>query len=158
MVLRALGNEPVRHCDDAPLDLDSFGGEGVGRALVRAANEAQGVESRDKRQIEQGPQPHADQARHEEVGVDQVEASRLAHEAAHRVGERRHVRQHRLLGDELGRPGVDVDDAHARLQRDDRRQRPIVAAGEDVDDVAALAEPSCNLVDVDVLPAGVDPA
>ena len=87
-----------------------------------------------------------------------IERVAMAQQPARRVGEGRHVLQQLFLRHELGRPGIEVQHAHARAHIDSRRQRAVVAAGHHFDMVAGRGEAACDMRNVDVLAAGIHPA
>ncbi len=88
---------------------------------------------------------------HEVGGPGAPAAGQVAAELAH-------VRQERVLGERLGRPGGHVVHLDAVAQLHPAGQVGGVAAGVDGDAVAAVGEGAGEAGDVDVLSARVDPA
>ena len=103
---------------------------GVLAALVPPLDHAERVEGLHHRDPERPGRGQGGQPGHPEVGVDHVRRVVPAR-PPQPVGELVHVRQQVVLGDRLGRAGVDVLDRHPGRRRDPRRQVRVVAPGVD---------------------------
>ena len=156
-ILRALGDHQRRLAGHALLDGAALGREAVRLALVPPAHAPERVEGHREGDTGGGRHLGRDEAREEEVGVDQV-GTRAPAMGLRPGGEGRHVGQQRLLRDGLGRPRGDVEHAHAVEPVHGVGQVGAVAAGEHLDPPAAAREMAGDLGHVDVLPAAVGPA
>ncbi len=150
-------HDPVRLARQAALHAGASRRAGVGRALVTSLHHAQRVVRVEHRDAERASGLERSEPRHPEVRVHDV--GPLARPRPGEViGERRHVRQELVLGQRGGGPGVDVVDPDPLCEAHSPWERRVVPPGVDHDVGAQPPERPCQICDVDVLPAGVDPA
>jgi hypothetical protein len=151
------GDDAVAAETDLDLAGDPLRRAGVGEPLVPPLHRAEGVVRVQQGQAVLAGRAQCGQARHPVVGVHDV-GGPGAPAAGEVAAELVHVRQQRVLGEGLGRPGGHVVHLDAVAQLHSARQVGRVAPGVDGDAVAAVGECAGEAGDVDVLPAGVDSA
>src|SRR5690349_21787075 len=123
-----------------------------------ASDPTECVEGHDERQAQRLLDLGGDEARVEEVRVDEVVTPPGADPRRRPRAELWHERQQLLLGDRCRGTGGHMDDPDSPGELDDLGQRRVVPAGEDIDAVAERGEMPRDLGDVDVLATGVDAA